>query len=372
MKIGIGFVHELGVNSQLVQHFYAKNWKRKIAISEKFFYDWQFINNPNSNKKDHCVIAFDYDKNEVLGVMGLSKRNFLINGESLNGAELTTWVVNDHALGLGLGGKILKFIQSKFEVLIGMGISENALPIYMKSGFRYMKHIPRFVKVLNFERIKDYAIFTNLAISLVAKSKKNKYTPYCVNNVTSDIYSKFYSNQKNKLNLFSRDNQYRLWRYDDHPTFNYKQFIVKNSAEEDSPAVFVAFREELSIKNLKILHVTDLFGDSNSLPSAISFLENYSAINNFDAIDFYCTSSNIYRFLLVNGWFSIVDDTCFQFPHLFHPIEMRNPPTTSLIYWSKNKLTELADISRLYITKQDVDLDRPIIHKESLYNEGSV
>ena len=57
-----------------------------------------------------------------------------------------------------------------------------------------------------------------------------------------------------------------------------------------------------------------------------------------------------------------IDDICFQFPHLFHPIEMRNPPTTSLIYWSKNQFTEMADLSKLYISKQDADLDRPTKH----------
>jgi len=40
-------------------------------------------------------------------------------------------------------------------------------------------------------------------------------------------------------------------------------------------------------------------------------------------------------------------------------MELRSPPTTSLIYWSRDNFEDMADTSRLYITKQDADLDRP-------------
>jgi hypothetical protein len=110
------------------------------------------------------------------------------------------------------------------------------------------------------------------------------------------------------------------------------------------------------------LHITDLFGDEQALPLAIKFIENYAKKNNFALIDFYCTSTKIYRFMLCGGWFSVNDDMSFRFPHLFHPIEMRDPPTTSIIYWAKSNFCSMTDFSRLYITKSDVDLDRPTTH----------
>ncbi len=106
----------------------------------------------------------------------------------------------------------------------------------------------------------------------------------------------------------------------------------------------------------------DLFGEDLTNDYAIIFLESYAKKNNYDVIDFYCTSSQVYKNVINNNWFSINDDDCFQFPHLFQPIEMRNPPTTSLIYWSKNNLSEIGNLSNSYFTKQDVDLDRPTLH----------
>jgi hypothetical protein len=362
MKIKIGYASHLSVDSEHIRNFYDTNWKRKIALTEKKFYDWQFIKTPNSGNMDHCVIAYDDEKSEILGVMGLNKRDFFINNKLVNGAELTTWIVSNKTTGLGLGAKILSFIQDKFEVLIGMGISEMALPIYMRSGFRYVLNIPRFIKVINFEQLKLYSKYTSLAGKLIKQWNIKKTTDFFAKEVTYDEYNNIFDSVKEKINLFSRDNAHRVWRYDNHPFFHYKQFIITRPSKGNSEKSFIAFREEKNLLEFKILHIMDLFGDESCLPSAINFIENYAIKNGFDAIDFYCTASSVYRFMLGEGWFSTNDDSCFQFPHLFHPIEMRNPPTTSLIYWSKNYFTDMADLSKLYISKQDADLDRPTLH----------
>lgn len=361
MAIKIRFVEDSPIDSQCVRDFYSENWKKKTALSEKIFYDWQFIYTPNSDEKDHCVIAYD-DKKKVIGVMGLNKRTFFLNNKSKNGAELTTWIVTKDVIGSGIGVKILKFIQSKFDVLIGMGITDLALPIYMRSGFRYIRSIPRFIKVLNFKSIKPYSNYTNLAYKLIRKWDVKSKVEFCISEVTKNNYDKIIILKKSRFNFFSRDNKHRLWRYTKHPIFKYKQFLISNPKKDRQVKAFVAIREETSIKDFKILHIIDFFGDDSCLPSAISFIENYANKESFDVIDFYCTTSSIYRFMLSSGWFSINDDTCIQFPHLFHPVEMRNPPTTSLIYWSKYNLSDMADISKLYITKQDADFDRPTLH----------
>jgi hypothetical protein len=372
MAIKINFVSSLPVASELVRSFYAENWGRKIALSDKKFYEWQFVNTPNSENKDHCVIAYDDQKEEVLGVMGLNKRDFFLNNKSLNGAELTTWIVSEKVVGSGLGAKILGHIQEKFEVLIGMGISNMALPIYMRSGFRYVKAIPRFVKVINLDSLKSQSSYSSLAGKLLKKWGTIGSKKFFASEVTADEYNSVFRYAKEKVNFFVRDNFHRIWRYDSHPYFQYKQYLVANSDEMSSGKSFLAFREESTLPEFKILHITDLFGDENSIPAAVSFIERYAIDNGFDVIDFYCTASSVYRFMLASGWFSMNDDICFQFPHLFHPIEMRNPPTTSLIYWAKDHFSEMADLSKLYVSKQDADLDRPTIHAIDLIERASL
>ena len=294
--------------------------------------------------------------------MGLNKRTFFLDGKAKNGAELTTWIVNEEAVGSGIGAKILGFTQTEFEILIGMGISDMALPIYMRSGFRYLKNIPRFVKVINFEPLKNYSIFNNLAVKLVRKWGSQKTIEFTAREVTTENYTELFSSAKKRFNTFSRNDDHRKWRYDNHPYFNYKQYIINYLGGDPEASSYVALREELSLQEFKVLHVMDLYGSEKSLPSALSFIEKHAIDNGFDVIDFYCTASSIYRFMLSSGWFSTNDDLCFQFPHLFHPVEMRNPPTTSLIYWSISDFGSMNDLSKLYISKQDADLDRPTLH----------
>jgi len=362
MAIKIGFVSDLGVESDLVRRFYSENWARKIALSDKSFYEWQFVKAPDNFGEDHCVIAYDDQKERVLGVMGLNERTFLLNGQQKRGAELTTWIVSGEAQGTGVGAKILQYIQSNFEILIGMGISDMALPVYMRSGFRYLSRIPRFVKVLNFEKLNDHSIHSNLGAKLARRWSVESPVNYIIVDIDEEKYSGVLDSIKTKYNFFSRNSAHRKWRYEDHPNFNYKQFLIKTLNGKNDDLAYLSIREEDSLDEFKIIHVMDLFGSDDAIESAVNFLNNYAIKNCYDVIDFYCTSSNVYRFMLSDGWFSTSDDNCFQFPHLFHPVEMRTPPTTSLIYWSRNNLKDLADISKLYITKQDADLDRPTMY----------
>ena len=107
------------------------------------------------------------------------------------------------------------------------------------------------------------------------------------------------------------------------------------------------------------MHCVDLLGDEGAFPSALSFLENEAVKEKVDVIDFYSTNTKINAHFIARNWFSVLDCDFFDFPHLFHPIEMRKPSTTSLIMWCKEQDPSFYDIGNLYISKQDCDFDRP-------------
>lgn len=353
----IGSVADINIASERVAKFYADNWAKPIVLSDKKFYDWQFKYTPSNGGEDSCVVAYDETNDAVAGVMGLNKRDFYLSGERLRGAELTTWIVDEKYRSTGAGAKILKKITEDYEILIGMGISQAALPIYLRSGFRYIKQIPRFVKVLNYEAIKSVCEVDSIGLKLLNSWKGLSSAKYISKEfVGSDVDAAFDS-FKSGVNLFSRYFTDIEWRYINHPYFNYKIFFVKGDGS-DVGAV-VVFRIHEPREGFKVLHLMDIYGDSNSINAGRSFVEDYSLSNSVDVIDFYCTSSEVYRHFISNNWFSICDDNCFKFPHLFSPTEMRTPPTTSLIYWASERFSELANLSKLYVTKQDADLDRP-------------
>ena len=149
----IGFASDLGVDSTQIMAFYREHWLRDIALSDYKFHQWQFEEPPLNGGHNSCVLALK--GSNILGVMGLNRRIFNISGKAKNGAEMTTWVVDKNNKGLGAGTKILNFITSNFDYLMGMGISKEALPIYLRSNFGYLRYIPRYIFVIDKPRILD-------------------------------------------------------------------------------------------------------------------------------------------------------------------------------------------------------------------------
>ncbi|MCG3864927.1 MULTISPECIES: hypothetical protein [unclassified Photobacterium] len=114
------------------------------------------------------------------------------------------------------------------------------------------------------------------------------------------------------------------------------------------------------LPELNIMHCVDLYGSSSAYSAAISYLEEQAIHNNIDIIDFYSTNTRVNSIFIEKNWFSVLDYDFIDFPHLFHPLEMRTPSTTSLIMWCDNKVSGFYDVGKLYITKQDCDFDRPV------------
>lgn len=344
----VGFKHSFSVSECAVRDLYTRLWSRPIALTDKIFYEWQFISPPDNDLLDHCVIAVVDEC--VVGVMGLNVRSFSLAGSKKKGAELTTWVVDPDFSGRGLGSKMLAFIQSEFDVLIGMGITEQALPIYMKMGFSFLSSIPRFLRVNDQTIVEKFGNTSKLGRQLI-KKRQLEITPsilvYEVDWIQElDITSEF--------NSFDRSSKSLNWRYSAHPYFKYHSVKVELSGR----FCFVVFRIE-DCGDFKIMRVVDILGSPNNYDVALKFIDNYLVENSIGLADFFCTSSKVNSHLISSRWFSVIDDTCVQFPHLFQPIELRYPSTTSLVYWSKSDQLSLCDFSNMYISKSDADFDRP-------------
>ena len=228
MTIVIGDANELNVNSDSVCHFFEKHWKRKIALANRSFYEWQFTGSPSDAGDDHCMVAVDDTSNQLVGVMGLNTRPFCLNGSDVNGAELTTWMVDEKYLGKGVGAKILKKIQERYDVLTGMGISDAALSVYMRSGFRYLRAIPRYVKVFDFDSVAVHAKYDVLAKKLAKQwSVLGNTVPFESKIADSQSIQLLQSLIRKQLNFFSRDCNFIEWRYLNHPVFEYRQFGLR-------------------------------------------------------------------------------------------------------------------------------------------------
>lgn len=353
IKYKVGEAGNLGVTPESVAKFLKAEWTRPIAISSPRFYDWQFRQAPDNAGKDRCIVAVDGDS-QVVGFMGLNDRKFYLGGDSLQGAELTTWVVSQKARGTGCAQAMLEQLKAAYDVLVGMGISAMALPVYTRLGFRYLRYIPRYVRVFNLDSVKLISQIDHLGERLVRKYASLPTLTYRSREIELSTAAEFVGPLHSNFCCFGRDSENLKWRYSDHPVYRYQAFLVRSSGKD---AVLVLRIEQK--EHLTVIHVIDVFGDAAVFPSVVHFIDTFGKDNNADFADFSCTSSRIGHVFWHYGWFSMVDDYYIQVPSLFFPIELRSPPTTSLILWSKYNMCSLLDQSQLYITKGDCDLDRP-------------
>ena len=146
------------------------------------------------------------------------------------------------------------------------------------------------------------------------------------------------------------------WRYTDHPYYDYESFRVSG----DSAEAAVIFRIDEK-EDLRIVHVIDYLGGEASVPATLSFIDNFCRERGAALADFYCSADPIGTRFWSHGWFSCFDDSYLQVPNWFYPIDMRIPPTTSLILWARDDVAALLDRGRVYITKGDCDMDRPTV-----------
>jgi len=360
MALVIGSAHSLAVDSTRVSAFYAAHWQRRIALVQEDFYTWQFKSLPLAKGIDNCVLAYDPKAGRIAGVMGLNSRPFYLSGQAVNGAELTSWVVDEEYRGSGTGAKILSHVVSTYDVLVGFGVSAMALPLYLRSGFRYLAAVPRFVRIYDPDIVASIGKVDPLARKL-AREWHDAFpaVPHSVAEVSVQEVDSLFGRLVAAFNLLARDAVHLSWRYTQHPTFKYRQFIVRPAA--GSATALVVLREETCVPGITICHVTDCIGDDAAMAAAFSFIDAYCREAGVHVADFYCTATKINKYPLSRGWFSTVDDSCLMFPHLFRPVEIRTPATTSMIYWAKREFTEMCDFSRLYITKADADFDRPTL-----------
>lgn len=346
-SIVIDFAYKLEFTTSEITEFISKNWLRQTLLSNNSFYEWQFKQPVDNKSLDYSILVIS--ENKIVGFLGLNKRTFFLNRGKLNGAELTTWIINEEYRKKGLAKPMLQFIQNNFDVAYGANITIDALKVYLRLGFYFIKEIDRVFKILSFDKIKKIGV-VEPTIRKIFKNTPIKKTSYKLIDYNSVVINKkFYSG-------FDRSIEHLEWRYKKHPYYEYKFLEVYNETE----GIYVVFRTENINEEIKVMIVTDVF-TSCEKSFDLSGIEEYAINNNIDFIEFYSTSSFHISNFVLNGYINAKELKDFvDIPYLYNPLENKITKSYSLIYFGKNEyIDKLINYNNIYITKSDCDLDRP-------------
>lgn len=355
--IRITSVAEASLSNAAIRAFYAKHWARSIALSREDFAFWQFNKAPGADGRNHSMVALMGD--EIIAVMGVTPAVFLFDGHERRGAELTTWVVAPEARGRGVGHDMLSALQTRFDLLTGSSISAAAVPLYLAAGFTFFAHIPRYFYISDFETLPRFAAASDSALRVSARRQAAAVplewcaTPVSAAALAPEAGALF------AFGHFARDAKRLAWRYDDHPAFCYEAFSVHGAGNSGTGAGVILRADR--VENTPILHLIDVFGDPEDVPAALAFIEAEARNRGAAFVDISLTSGPVSALLRTRGWSSAVDDPLVELPSLFYPVELRRPATTSMAIWAREGGEHLYDMSRLHVTRGDMDLDRPTL-----------
>jgi GNAT superfamily N-acetyltransferase len=354
MQYSIGEVDELGVPIRTVTEFIRENWKRRISLAHPEFYEWNFRRPPAAEGRDRSIVIVD-GNGAVRGYLGVNPRPFCLDGIARNGGELTIWLVDPACRGKGLGPKLAYEVMRRYEVLIGNNPTDETLSVYTRLGFRFIRALPRFVRIVDQGRVEACSQIDKLGRRLI-QTLAPTAVPF--SGVAEEIGFDGGFDEADILerdfNTFTRDADHVRWRYGRHPAFHYRAFRVRDKGARG----VLILRVDRS-PALTVLHVVDLFGDSAAFSGAVSFVDALARDEAAHMADFHCTSERVAFRFWEQGWFSTVDDECVKIPNLFYPVELRNPATSKLILFTTLANTSFLDRTRLYVSKGDMDMDRP-------------
>lgn len=343
------------IDSGSLCKYIEKNWIRQTVLSIVDFFEWLLKYYPAGNGVNRSLVIVNRKTSDMHGFFGITPRRFIVNGNTLSGAELTTWIISEEARGRSFASQMLTHLISNYDFIFAVGgVTAPALDVYKRMGFKHISSIPRFYKIYNLERTRAISNITDLGLKLLSKIniRVESVPPVEEFNPASS-----YKNSYERMNCYTRSVADIVWRYIKHPFHKYKIFVINPNSEKE---VFLVLRIEQH-EFIRLCHVIDFYGYEEGFLDALNFIDYHCLNNNVDFADFYCLSSQITKYFWCNGWFSALDDSQVTVPHLFNPLELRNPPTSSIIMHSPKHLIQLCDINRLYITKGDGDLDKPTI-----------
>ena len=349
-SVEVGAASDLGVAGEEIRQFWRRHWQRIVALTLPEFYDWQFLNAPSNLGKDTTRVATLGSR--LVGVLGVTEHPFILDGKKLSCAELTTWIIDPDMKGHGIGLRMIRDVMAHYQALIGSGISDSALKIYMQSGVNYMRLMPRLFRIYNVDAVRPYAKITPFGEKLaLIRAAAPRDSALKINSVPAADLGDLAEETLSGKNHALRDAAHLGWRYDQHPKYRYEAYRINDRCG-------IVLRRD-TILGMNFAHVLDVFSPDNARMDVTAFIDEFARTNALAAVDFYCTSSEITASFLAAGWFSTIDDKMFQLANLFYPPEFLDTQTTSIICWADGKRERIGNYSKLYMTKGDVDMDRP-------------
>jgi hypothetical protein len=347
--INVEFFSKSRHSLEEVRGFIKSNLSNSILADNKFF-SWSFglLKDSDVSQGDILIASIN---NNIVGILGLNKRDFLIKGRKYRGAETTNLYIKSPIPGIA--SIMFKTLHSKFDVILGASPSTKMILPLLNMGY-CVQDLPRYIfipeKNKNIEAMGKGFNRANFFKRLKLKQE-----------FSEESWINFIGVMKDDLNQpnigFSRDQEYLKWRYQNHPYYKYIPFVDHGN----HCLSYFILREEF-IKDSLILRVVDLRCSPENASGLYESLESIALRKKALFLDFFSSILNFKNIILRDNWIGADLGNNLTLPYLLKPIEYRDGNCPKYQIYLKNLDLVNFDLASLQITKSDADLDRPTLY----------
>ena len=232
-------------------------------ISLPSFFDWQYLGNPEGEAI--IIIARDENNhNKVIGIESILPINVVINQKIIKASLSCNSYVDPDYRNKGIFSKLISFMieeSKKKNILCTYGVAnDNSFNSFLKKGAHEISDLPilfrplRFSKYFNFPLNKILKPFDNI---WKVKNNTNPNVTQFDNNF-DDSFETLVKKVSQRIPIIKqRTKEFLNWRYRNHPTRDYKIFVLK----ENSQLVGYIVTRQIDINGKSIGVIVDFLVD---------------------------------------------------------------------------------------------------------------
>jgi predicted N-acetyltransferase YhbS len=204
-----------------------------VEISKSDFFDWQYLRNPEGE----AIVITARDDDKIVGVESILPMNIIVDQKIVKASLSCNSYVHPNYRKKGIFSKLISIVQEesmKKDISCIYGVAnDNSFDSFIKKGSHEISNMPILFRPL---RLSNYFSFPLNSIlrpfDNIWKIKKN------VNpNITqfNDYFDESFEILVKKASqnipiIKQRTKEFLNWRYKDHPTREYKTFVLNENS----------------------------------------------------------------------------------------------------------------------------------------------
>lgn len=268
-------------HAQSLQDFQKSEFGDNTYQQDINFNNWMYNQNP-SNDRYYCL-----QDNQVVGQQSAIGTELVLNGELINAAYAIDLRIRPEWKMKGLGVAMIGALMEKYDVLIGIGVSDEAYKMFIRQGWKDLGRTETFLKPLDMSCLKkrtlkaSFSTSLKFIIALLISNLSNFYRQHFskkyifkkILHFTKDHENIVDNSLNNNVISSRKTKEYLNWRFINFPGINkYENYeLIDNNA----PRAFFSIKKT-QMNGTDIIIISEVHASKSDLPAIIDYIVELS------------------------------------------------------------------------------------------------